>query len=612
MDYLIEEVLHKQTQEVRDFLIKTSVLTRLSGPLCDAVTECQDSSDTLMELEQNHLFIVPLDESRNWYRYEHLFADILQHQLGKRHGDQEIIILHKRASQWYEDNDFPDDAIHHSLAAQDWERATRLTTVHGKKKAQSGQYVTLTNWLRQIPGEFLISAPRLYARYIIALLMVGEFSFAESRLSIFKKAAEGDDSVKGMIAHLESLVAARRYDMHLAEEWARKGLSLLPPVDDFYPSLNQLLGLIYTERGNYQEAEPLLTEAYTAARRAGSHFVEFSAFGHLAIIIFRKGELRRSADMAQQALERAGPSPSAAVLRMILSEIFYEWNDLETALDHVQRVIELGQQIGMMQARVKIRDILARIELSRGNEAGFLAALEKADLEARSISDRTPIWAEHSAHHVEFALARDDLADAIKWGVKLDENADFLPFQFKHFPSRLLIARGKKSEAADKLKELYDEVTQSGTQGLMIVYRLYQALAADNDELALEFLSDAMTMAEPEGYIRTFVDEGKLLKPLLQKALTEGITPEYTGKLLNIIEAEERMRKKARGGEIPLSERELEILRLLAADVSNQQIAEMLTISLSTVKTHVHHILEKLDAKDRSQAVFYARELELM
>ncbi|OGO19895.1 MAG: hypothetical protein A2144_08070 [Chloroflexi bacterium RBG_16_50_9] len=195
---------------------------------------------------------------------------------------------------------------------------------------------------------------------------------------------------------------------------------------------------------------------------------------------------------------------------------------------------------------------------------------------------------------------------------------DILHPEYQHVPPRLLMAQGKKEAAAEYLRSLYEKMVQAGTHGLAIGVRVCQALAADTEEAALEFLSEALTMAEPEGYIRTFVDEGRLLKPLLEEAVSQGVTPEYTRKLISIIEAEERQKRMVKKGEGPspisslLSERELDVLKLVAEGLSNQQIAARLIISLSTAKNHVHNILEKLNVQGRTQAIAQARELKLI
>ncbi len=620
MDYLMEEVLQKQSVEIRDFLMKTSVLERLSGPLCDAVAGREDSQDILLSLERSHLFIVPLDESRQWYRYEHLFADLLRHQLETISGVEDINELHRQASLWYEDNAFPDEAIHHALAAQDWESATRLIKEYGEKRRLSGEYVTFLNWTQQLPEKVLISQPELCLGHIGAMQMAGSLEAAESILKTLEKEVQGNNKLMGRIANLQALLAGRRYDYPLSEELAKKALSLLSADDlEARASPNLYLGQTYLRRGNYKEAEPLLTEAYEAFQQTENYASASGALGALMWIIERKGQLHRAAEMEQQAVESAGQSPASAASHIGLSKLSYEWNDLEAAIYHIQRVIELGRLIGAMQLRVEIHDLHALYRLAQGDKEGFLKALEKADLEVRSIGDMPYIQAVHAAYRIQFALKQDDLVNAEKWGNKLAENVDALPFDFNHIPSRLLIAQGKISEAAEELQVIYYRAVQSEAQWIMIICRVCQVLAAETEESALDFLTDALTMAEPEGYIRTFVDEGKSLKPLLEKALSKGVTPEYIRKLLTIIEAEERQKrrmKKGEGAPSPyqelLSERELEVLRLMAEGLSNQQIADRLIISLSTTKNHVHNILEKLYVQGRTQAVTQARELELI
>jgi LuxR family maltose regulon positive regulatory protein len=618
MDYLMEEVLQKQNEEARDFLLKTSILERLSGPLCDAVTGQKGSQDILLELEHGHLFIIPLDESRQWYRYEHLFADLLRHQCETAYKTEQVAPLHRQASQWYEDNNLPYEAIHHALAAQDWENAAKLLNKHGKEKQVSGEFVTLLNWLQQLPEEVLLVQPRLCLLYNAALQMTGSLDAADSILETLERVAQGDDNLMGEIVAHRAHIAWRWFDYQLAGELANKALSLLHPDElENRSVMNNILGYLKTFSGDTKDAETLLTKAYEAAQQTGNYFAASSSLGGLFIIAGQRGELRRMSETAHQAIEFTASSPASGVPHIILSIIFYEWNDLEAALEHIKQVIELSQLIGTMQARVWVHDILACIELARGNDAGFLKASERADFEARNIVDNRAPQAEHAAYRIQFALRQDDLATASEWGSKLAANLDALQARYSHVPVRLLIAQGKKLAATEKLQVLYDGAAESKMQGLMIIYRVYQSLAVENEESAVEFLSNALTMAEPEGYIRTFVDEGKLLKPLLEKALSKGITPEYTRKLIDIIEAEERQKRRMKREEgapsrSVLSGREIEVLKLMAEGLSNQQIADRLIISLGTVKNHVHNIIEKLEAKGRTQAVAQARELELI
>jgi LuxR family transcriptional regulator, maltose regulon positive regulatory protein len=246
--------------------------------------------------------------------------------------------------------------------------------------------------------------------------------------------------------------------------------------------------------------------------------------------------------------------------------------------------------------------------------------MEKADQTARHPSCSPPFRAMHAANRVMLAIQQDDMDAALDWGHRLSEYPDnILGIWYQHVPPRLLIARGEKTTAAAQLQVLYKRVAPADAQGFIIKIRVYQALAAATPDEALTFLAEALKMGQPEGFIRTFVDEGRLLAPLLHRALAQGILPEYTGQLLTIIESEERQRRKMQKGEgspsayhTLLSERELEVLQLIASGLSNQQIADRLIISLSTAKNHVHNILEKLDVQGRTEAVAQARELELI
>jgi LuxR family maltose regulon positive regulatory protein len=262
--------------------------------------------------------------------------------------------------------------------------------------------------------------------------------------------------------------------------------------------------------------------------------------------------------------------------------------------------------------------MLAQKRLAESDMAGAISEIKNMDLAARGPYMYRDVLAEYMAWHVMFAIRQGDLETALNWGRRLSECID-IPFSQRHVPARLLIAQGDKRSAAEQLRGLYEKAVLADAQGLMIAIRVCQALAADTPAKALTFLAEALIKGEPEGFIRTFVDEGRLLAPLLHKALSQGVTPEYTGKLLGIIEAEEhcrmsRMLEVNLSAKLPeqLSERELEVLRLLAEDASNQQIASRLTISLSTVKTHVHHILDKLNTKNRTLAIERARQLKLI
>jgi len=282
--------------------------------------------------------------------------------------------------------------------------------------------------------------------------------------------------------------------------------------------------------------------------------------------------------------------------------------------------VDLAERIGSEMPRVALSVCLAQTKLAEGDVPGATAVMNKADVLARHNTVAPAFRARHAAYRVMFAIRTNDLGAAAEWGKRLSEYSDDLAMEFQQVPPRLRlsIALGQTAEAAQQLAALHEKVTKAGAHGLGITVRVYQALAAGSTSEALSFLSEALRAGEAEGYIRTFADEGKLLAPLLRQALSRGVTPEYTARLLNVIRDEERQNrvagKASPGGQAPgpLSERELEILRLVEAGLSNRQIAERLVITLATVKTHVHNLSQKLNVRTRTQALARARELKLL
>lgn len=613
MDYLLEEVLRKQSEEVQDFLLKTSVLERLTAPLCDFITGYSDSQDIILKLEHANLFIVPLDELRQWYRYEHLFADLLRHQLEVTFGVEKVAELHQKASQWHEDHGFLEETMYHALEAKDWEKAVKFFMDNHLNYYLKGMSVTLLNWLQKIPEEVIYHDSRLSYLYGFMFYSTDQPNAATSVANRMEQSAENDNVIhQGAIATLRGFIAYSRGDFKLSLELGERALSLFPSNESLWRAgPSAMVGNIYLQRGLLKEAELLFNETYELSQQGGNDYLSARAISRLAEVSSMRGKLHLAAEQHRKVIESSGPSPATGLSYEGLSAVMYEWNQIGAAVTNMQKAIELGLIEEYQEYVTKENAMLARFKLAQGDEAGAIKTMETACLIAHNnILPR--IRAEHAIFHILIALRQDNLATALEWGRKLTEDAGVLPFYYNWVPVRLLIAEGKKSAALEKLQNLYRESEQRGAQSNLIVLRICQALAADTVESAIEFLADALRMAEPEGYIRTFVDEGRLLAPLLRKALSQGITPEFTGKLLTIIKAEEQRRQKTKGAAMLLSKRELEILRLLVGESSNKQIADRLNISLSTVKTHVHGILEKMNARDRSQAVSQARELKLI
>lgn len=618
MDYLMEEVLRKQSQELRDFLLKTSVLERLTAPLCDALTGRIDSKDILLNLERGHLFIVPLDESRQWYRYEHLFADLLRHQCETVYGTEQVAAFHRQASQWYEDNNLPDEAIHHAREAKDWQRAMRLIYAHGEARRKRGEFNTLLGWFQAIPHEILREHLRLYSQYAALLAAVGQLDTAEAALSYLESTAQDDTALQGEVAFARGIVYRHRGDLKRCLELFEKAFALLPP-DDVAMRSRAAVSIAHARfrHGPLQEVEKWATKACELGQQAGDRLAVINALGLLGNITGYQGKLKRAVEIYKKAIESAGQTATAGDPRSSLCLVQYILNDLEAAAENARLAVEWGEFSGEMAGAMWALFYQAQVCLARGDAAGAAAAMERMDRASRHLSIDSSWYADYVASRVMYAIQQDNPEEAARWGEQLPDTAGMLLID-RHVPARLLLAQGKKEAAAKLLMELYERFIQFGAPLLAIRLRVYQALAADNEESALEFLDEALTMGEPTGAIRFFVDEGKLLKPLLEKALSREIAPGFTRKLLDIIEEEERQRQARKRAAAPppppglLSERELEVLRLLADDIPNQRIAEKLSVSLGTVKTHVHHIIDKLEVKDRRQAVQRAKDIKLL
>jgi len=496
----------------------------------------------------------------------------------------------------------------------------RLITGVADNRIRRGEIVTVLNWLQVVPDEVLRTDLHLYRQYARALLQTGQLDAAQAPLGLLEMAAQADANMQGEVAALQADLAMRKGDIPRTTELAEKALSLLPPDNFAYRcKASHILGLVAHDRGLYDEASSLMTDAYETGQRAGDYLTTFESFSFLGNILHLQGKLHRAAELSQQVIELAGQSPVAGLGWYFLGAVLYEWNNLEESTYNFQLAVELLGIRGNPDSMANSYVGLAQARLAQGDLPAALAAIEKLHRPPSHGSIRPATRARLAAWSTLLAIRQNDLTTASHWGNRLSEFADALQFQFRHFLARLLIARGEKATAMEQLHGLYQEALQAGAHGLVIEIRVYQALAAATPAEALTFLAEALTMGQPEGFIRTFVDEGRLLAPLLRKALSQRITPEYTGKLLSIIEAEERRRRARKGEGAPVSPsselvsgRELEVLRLVAEGLSNQQIADKLSVSLSTAKTHVHRLFEKLNAKDRLQVVIKARELKLI
>lgn len=658
VDYLVEEVLLRQTERIRNFLLQTSILGRLSGPLCEAVTGQDGCSMLLESLERSNLFIVALDEKRQWYRYHHLFGDVLRAHLMEEQPDQ-ASILHQRASEWHEHNGSSTDAICHAMAAQNFERAADLVELAWPEMDRRRQSAAWLGWARALPDELVRTRPVLSVGYGWALLDNGDLETAEPRLRDAEQWLGRTSSKSGKADFVEftvvdreefqhlpaTIAAARAYhalalgDVSGTVQYTRRALDLLPE-DEYHRRATPaaLLGLASWTSGDLETAEKALTDAMTDYQMAGNILFAITGTFVLADIRVTLGRLRQAFNLYQQSLRLAEGQGKfvrwgTADLYTGLSELFCEQNDLEAATKHLLRSRELGEQAALPRWSFRWYLAQARIKFAQGNLSSALDALDKAERNyvRGPVPDVHPI----AAQKARVWVAHGDLAKAQDWAreqsLSADDDLRYLR-EFEHITlARILIAQFRNTgeersiiDVTELIERLLGAAKNGGRIGSVIEILVLQALAyeaQDKIDTALASLDRALKLAEPEGYVRIFVDEGKPMARLLFEAATQGITPDYSGKLLDAFETDgensedmpSRISSKFSQALIePLSERELEILQLIAQGLSNREISERIYLAMPTVKGHNRNIFGKLQVKRRTEAVARARELGLL
>ena len=657
VDYLVEEVLQRQPERVRSFLLQTAVLDRLSGPLCDAVTGQDGGKPMLEALDRGNLFVVPLDDRRRWYRYHHLFADVLRARLADELPDR-VPALHRRASAWYEQHGEASEAIRHALAAGDSPRAADLVELAAPAMFRSWQEATLLGWLRALPDELLRSRPVLSNAYAGVLLTSGQLEGVEARLRDAERWLEApagrgerpDARAAGMVVvdeaefrRLPGVVAMYRAGQALVlgrvadtVRYASRVLDLAPEDDHLRRGgASALLGLASWTVGDLEVADRAYAAAMAGMQRVGHVSDALGCALALADIRIARGRLHAATRTFEQAL-RLGTEQTeqgAPVLRgtadmhVGLSELHRERDDLQAATQHLLWSQELGEHTGLPQNRYRWRVAMARIREAQGDPDGALALLREA--ERLYVGDFSPNVRPVAASMARVWVAQGRVGDALDWarerGLSAGDDLSYLR-EFEHVTlARVLLARQQHYgangthasllEAVGLLERLRRAADEGERTGSVIEILVLQALAhqARGDlRAALAPLERALTLAEPEAYVRMFVGEGRPMAALLEQALKRGVVPAYVQHLLAAFgRAADRTPAEQHLVE-PLSARELDVLRLLATDLDGPGISRELVVSLSTVRTHTRNIYAKLGVNDRRAAVRRAAELELL
>jgi LuxR family maltose regulon positive regulatory protein len=631
MDYLVEEVLEQQSESVQTFLLRTSILDRLCGPLCDAVLLASPSSGqaTLEYIERANLFLVPLDDERRWYRYHHLFADLLRQRLDQgvasstenKVGD--VGELHRRASAWYEDHGLEIEAFHHAAAANDVERAERLIEGVGVPLHFRGAGALVLNWLESLPAAVLNARPSLWLTYASALMMTGQHTAVEQKLQAAEAALKGtepDDSTRdlvGRIASMRATVAVIQHDVESLLVQSRRALEYLPPDNlPLRTAATYTLGYAYQLQGERAAAREAYAEVISISKSFGASIYTTAATLCLGQVQEAENQLPLATRSYRHVLQLAGdpPQPIACEAYLGLARITYQWNDLDTSQQHGQQCLQLTQQMEGVDTFAACGVFLARLRLAQGDVDGAIAVLDDAEEFVRQ-HNFVFRMADVTAAQVLTLLHQGNLEGA----AHLAETRE-LPIS----QARVHLARGDTSAALAALRPLRQQAEAKSWEDERLKVMILQALAhhahGEKDK-AVQLLGDALALAESGGFIRIFVDEGRPMAQLLSEVAAHEIMPDYIGRLLAVFEAEEQKREDeshllpapaAQSLIEPLSQRELEVLQLIAQGLSNREIGERLFLALDTVKGHNRRIFGKLSVQRRTEAVEKARSLDIL
>lgn len=684
LNYLIEEVLNQQPKAVQAFLLQTSILDRLCGSLCDAVIGsssevrgdssprqgpvANDQSKALLEqLYQANLFLAPLDDERQWYRYHPLFAEVLQHRLHQTQPET-APYLHGRASVWFEHQGLLADAIRHALRAADFPRMADLIEQSWPALWNQGAVATLLNWVQALPPETLLARPTLAISHAWALALASQIEAAETALQHVETALQAvapdvasplaRTALLGRIAALQAMMAARRGASRQAIHLARSALSLIPAnLGLLRGDACYALGLALQQHGALPEALRVYQEATRLSVAGDDHFLSIAARYHQGRIWMAQGQLRMAANTYQQLLttadQRERPAPVIGLAHVGYAEVLYQWNKLAAAAHQVETGLALSPSGSLTYTDGPLHRFLtlARIRLAMGDHEGALAAVQLA----KDTAQQTGISVDGARADALEALVHLHLGQPEVAGRWAPGNAQAPPddehlayaheFEMLVFV-RLLLAQGRAGEALLLLTDWLPAAEAAQRMGSVIEMNMLQAQALRMDgqsAAARRSLARALALAQPEGYIRLFVDEGESLRRLLadhrlQIAADDGSgrQSEYVDTLLGAFEEQPPTTPQSlpflAGDQLsttealpirhpqpqiskhvgPLTGRELEVLRLTAAGLSNAAIAAQLVVSVGTVKSHLKHIYGKLAVQSRTQAVARAHALDLL
>jgi LuxR family transcriptional regulator, maltose regulon positive regulatory protein len=655
LDYLAGEVLERLDGQVRDFLLETSVLERLSGELCDAVTGRTGSQALLERVERAGLFLVPLDEVRCWWRYHHLFAGLLRARL-QAERPARVAALHRAAAAWHQEHELADDAVRHALAAGDAAWAARLIEQHFDAALQQGQRATIHRWLAALPADLVYARPRLVLAQAWMVVVGGHVEAAGVALDAAQRASApaAEESFEPSAGRATSLLANTRAAITIARGWlawlrgdadgaaalVSQALGELTDGDWLLTSMCQLeLALADRLRGRLDDAERGLTASVARWRAAGERGWAVSVCDYLGQVHLARGRLDAARGTYQLALEiAAGPGqpalPSAGIACAGMAELDYQRGELDAAFRHVTEGIARLRSASHTAPLATGLARLSQIRQATGDLAGALEAIGEAEQVAPSpavggLVNPVP------AQRARLMLAQGNVAAAARWAQQHGlgpEDEPSYPHELEYLVlARVLLAQDRPAEALALLDRLLGQAAAQDRMGSVLEIQALRALAlaADGDEpAAVGTLAEAVTLASPQGHVRVFADEGPPMRAVLGRIVAahragqppgRGIPVRYLARLMQAFDGKPAVPGSGPGTSAgvpgladPLTGRELQVLAMLAAGTSNRTIAEELFVTIFTVKKHVSHVLGKLGAANRTEAVARARELGLI
>lgn len=593
LDYLTEEALKTQPPSVQDFLLETSILPRLNWDLCDAVTGRTDSAALLERLLAANLFIIPLDDEGRWYRYHHLFAELLQHKLRREHADR-LPELHQRASQWHENQDEPATAIEHALHAADFEHAAALMERHHWDLINQGRGRAMETWLQAIPAALHANCPQVYLSIVWGQMLRGDFAKMTPYLAMAQSGLANlpPDTPEMHVAQadmfvLQSTLAQVQGKLPESLDLAEKARALVPAGDFRLSGLTSLaFGAAYRQMGQLEQAHQHLLEAIQAANTIDDHTTATVAMAHLSLILWPLGRLRYMAEKAEQAIARtesvSGIAPlMIGVVYAVLGRVYYEWNRIEEAHESLQHGIRLAALSGHSASLVYGKVHLAQLHQQQGHMKIAAQHLREAE---EVLARGAPAWVRPDllAQKVSLLTAQRNVNEAESTlkesGIPADAPVT-CHTEVIHLAWLRWMLINRYPDAFSLAGRIVHSAEAEGRNGTLIHALVLGAQAGGG----AKWLARARQLGETEGYQRVFIDESFAETPVYSPELIEQLT-----------------------------ERELEVLRLMTEGLTYAQMAERLVVSVNTVRYHVKGVYGKLGVEKQTQAIERGRELGII